>query len=101
MRISQVEATDLFVGPAGAPRQVVRVTLAAGPATGPVRVRVEGPTVRPREPAVTPALAAGEQRVVEVGVLVAAPAAEGSPHRITAVAETGTGAGRVTADGQL
>src|SRR5215218_9825751 len=99
MKISQIEGTDLFLGPATAPRQVVRVTLVAGPASPPVRVRVQGPTVRTPEPAVTGALAAGEQRVVEVGVLVAAPATEGSPHRITAVAETGTG--RVTAGGEL
>ena len=113
MLISQIEATDLFLGPAGAPRQVVRVTLTAGPASPPVRVRVEGPTVRTPEPAVTEALAAGEQRVVEVGVLVAAPASEGSVHRVTAVAD-GPGswhatlrevadgpAGRVTAEGEV
>jgi len=99
MLISQIEATDLFLGPAGAPRQVVRITLTAGPASPPVRVRVEGPTVRTPEPAVTEALAAGEQRVVEVGVLVAAPASEGSVHRVTAVADGP--AGQVTAEGEV
>ena len=99
MKISQIEGTDLFLGPATAPRQVVRVTLAAGPASPPIRVRVEGPTVRTPEPAVTTALAAGEQRVVEVGVLVAAPATEGSAHQITVIADTE--AGPVTADGRL
>ena len=99
MQIRQIEATDLFLGPAGAPRQVVRVTLGAGRATGPARVRVEGPTVRTPQPAPVPALAAGENHVVEVGVLVAAPAPEGSVHRVTAVVETGTE--RVTAEGEL
>ncbi|PZG02103.1 glycoside hydrolase family 38 C-terminal domain-containing protein [Micromonospora deserti] len=99
MRISQIEATDLFLGPQDAPRQVVRVTLTAGSPSPPVRVRVEGPTVRTPEPAVTPPLAPGEPVTVEVGVQVAAPASEGSRHRITAVAETTTE--RVTADGEL
>lgn len=97
--ISRIEATDLFLGPAGAPRQVVRVTLTAGSASPAVRVRVEGPTVRTPQPAGTAALAAGEQRVVEVGVLVAAPASEGSVHRVTAVVDGP--AGRVTADGEV
>ncbi|TDB76962.1 hypothetical protein E1165_05045 [Micromonospora sp. KC723] len=99
MRISQIEGTDLFLGPEDAPRQVVRVTLTAGNPSPPARVRVEGPTVRTPEPAVTGPLAAGETVTVEVGVHVAAPAPEGSRHRITAVAETATE--RVTADGDL
>jgi len=99
VRITDIEGTDLFLGPSAAPRQVVRVTLTAGEATPALRVRVEGPSVRTPEAAVTTPLAAGESRVVEVGVHVAAPAAEGSRHRITAVADTG--ADRVTADGEL
>ena len=77
MKISQIEATDLFLGPAAAPRQVVRVTLTAGPASPPGPGTRRGPHRPTPEPAVTGALAAGEQRVVEVGVLVAAPATEG------------------------
>ena len=99
MKITQIEATDLFLGPAGAPRQVVRVTVDAGQGSAPARVRVEGPTVRTPQPAAVPALAAGESHVVEVGVHIAAPAPEGSPHRVTAVAETATG--RVTADAEV
>jgi len=99
VRITDLEGTDLFLGPSAAPRQVVRVTLTAGEATPALRVRVEGPSVRTPEAAATTPLAAGEQRVVEVGVHVAAPATEGSRHRITAVADTG--AERVTADGEL
>ncbi|TDC85410.1 hypothetical protein E1193_02735 [Micromonospora sp. KC606] len=99
MRISQIEGTDLFLGPEDAPRQVVRVTLTADSPSPPARVRVEGPTVRTPEPAVTPPLAPGEPVTVEVGVHVAAPAPEGSRHRVTAVAETATA--RVTAGGDL
>ncbi|MFC4070468.1 glycoside hydrolase family 38 N-terminal domain-containing protein [Actinoplanes subglobosus] len=100
MRITAIEGTDLFHGPAAAPRQVVRVTVAATTATGPFRVRVEGASVRtPEAVAVTTGLAAGEQRTVEVGVLVSAPAAEGTPLRVTAVADTD--AGPVTLDGEF
>ncbi|PZG01061.1 glycoside hydrolase family 38 C-terminal domain-containing protein [Micromonospora endophytica] len=99
MHISQIETTDLFLGPEGAPRQVVRVTLTVEQPTPPVSVRIDGPTVRTPEPVVTAALAAGESVTVEVGVQVAAPAPEGSWHRITVVAQTP--AARVTADGEL
>jgi alpha-mannosidase len=77
----------------------VRVTLAAAEASPAFRVRVEGPTVRTPDAAVTTPLAAGEQRVVEVGVHIAAPATAGSPHRVTAIAESR--AGRVTVDGEI
>ncbi|GIE77120.1 alpha-mannosidase [Actinoplanes philippinensis] len=99
MRITAIEGTDLFHGPAAAPRQVVRVTVAATGTTNPFRVRVEGARVRTPEAAVTTGLAAGEQRTVEVGVLVSAPAAEGTPLRVTAIADTD--AGPVTADGEF
>ncbi|AXG79954.1 glycoside hydrolase family 38 N-terminal domain-containing protein [Streptomyces paludis] len=112
MRIRDVRSTDLFTGPAHAPRQVVRVTVQAGPGagTGPSRLRVEGPTVSTPAPVPVPALAAGEERVVEAGVVIAAPAPEGSVHRVTAVWEettgpgsgggSGTGAGRAGGSGQ-
>ena len=89
MRITAIRSTDLFIGTAQAPRQVVRVTVRAGAAgaPGPVRLRVEGPTVTTPEPADAGALGPGEERTVEVGVRIAAPAAEGSAHRVTAIAE--------------
>jgi alpha-mannosidase len=99
MRITAIEGTDLFHGPAAAPRQVVRVTVTSTEAANPFRVRVEGASVRTPEAAVTTGLAAGEQRTVEVGVLVSAPAAEGTPLRVTAIADTD--AGPVTADGEF
>ncbi|MEU4161571.1 glycoside hydrolase family 38 C-terminal domain-containing protein [Actinoplanes sp. NPDC026670] len=99
MRITAIEGTDLFHGPAAAPRQVVRVTVAATSASDSFRVRVEGASVRTPEATVTTGLAAGEQRTVEVGVLVSAPAAEGTPLQVTAIADTD--AGPVTADGEF
>jgi alpha-mannosidase len=87
MRITSIAATDLFVGPVRRPYQVVRVTL-SGPATGQVRVRIEGPAVTTPVPEVVPGPAAGAERTVEVGVAVAAPAVEGSARRVTAIAET-------------
>jgi alpha-mannosidase len=99
MRITAIEGTDLFIGTAAAPRQVVRVTVAATTDQGPSRVRVEGASVRTPEATVTTALAAGESRAFEVGVEIAAPAGEGSPHRVTAIADTA--AGPVTLDGEI
>ncbi len=79
MRIESVEGTQLFVGPESAPRQVVRVALTG--VTGPVRVWVEGPTVTTPEP-----ILVERDGVAEVGVHIAAPAPEGSVHRVTAIA---------------
>ncbi|GAA1645997.1 glycoside hydrolase family 38 C-terminal domain-containing protein [Actinoplanes couchii] len=95
MRITAIEGTDLFIGTEAAPRQVVRVTVAADEATDSLRVRIEGPTVRTPEPVSISALAAGETRTVEVGVHISAPATAGSPHRVTAVA------GSAQLDGQI
>jgi Glycosyl hydrolases family 38 N-terminal domain/Alpha mannosidase middle domain len=81
MRIESVHGTELFIGPASAPRQVVRVTLSG--VTRPVRITVHGPTVTTPEPA----LITGD--TAEVGVHIAAPAPEGSVHRVTVVADDG------------
>ncbi len=97
MRITAIEGTDLFLGPEAAPRQVVRVTVAADSATTPSRVRVEGPSVRTPEPVLIPALTAGDQLTVEVGVVVAAPFTTGSPHRVTAVAGSASRDGTIRA----
>ncbi|WP_051939478.1 glycoside hydrolase family 38 N-terminal domain-containing protein [Phaeacidiphilus oryzae] len=101
MRITAIEATDLFVGTAAAPRQVVRVTLTGGPAGDgggpgqrvgePVRLRIEGPAVRTPEPAEVPAPAPGEERTAEVGVELAAPVLEGATRPVTVIAETAEG----------
>ncbi|GLZ02783.1 alpha-mannosidase [Actinomadura sp. NBRC 104412] len=102
MRISGVEGTDLFTGPPLAPRQVVRVGLAAERAVGELRVRVDGPAVTTPEPVIVAGLAAGEERSVEVGVRLDEPVTEGAARRVTAVAEeTGPDAGRCTAEGEI
>ncbi|MCQ4080041.1 glycoside hydrolase [Streptomyces sp. RB6PN25] len=90
MQIRAIYATDLFTGTAAAPRQVVRIRV-AGPAGGPVSVRLEGPAVSTPEPAVLPGLGDGEEREAEVGVVLAAPVQEGSFRRVTALADS-TGA---------
>jgi alpha-mannosidase len=98
MRITAIQSTDLFSGSARQPHQVVRVRM-TGPAAGPLRVSVDGPAVRTPEPVVVPGLADGEERVVEVGVAVAVPAAEGAVRRVTAVGES-TGE-RAALDGEI
>src|SRR6266702_220894 len=96
MRITSVRGTDLFTGPAAAPRQVVEVTLAGARPT-PVRVRVHGPSVS--TPAPVFAVPGDEEVTVEVGVIFAAPVREGTPCQVTAVAEASTE--RVTLDGTV
>jgi len=91
MRIESVQSTELFIGPASAPCQVVRVTLSG--VTGPVRVEVHGPTVTTPEPVLTTVEKA------EVGVHIAASAPEGSVHRVTVIADDGEQ--RSTAEAQI
>src|SRR6266516_5389021 len=50
MRITGAESTLLFAGTVAHPLQIMRVTLADLPATGPVVVRAEGPGVRTPPP---------------------------------------------------
>ena len=96
MRITSVRGTDLFTGPAAAPRQVVEVTL-AGARSAPVQVRVDGPSVSTPAPAF--AGPGDEEVTVEVGVIFAAPVREGTPCQVTAVAEARTE--RVTLDAMV
>ncbi|MBB5897867.1 hypothetical protein ACFFS4_04030 [Kutzneria kofuensis] len=84
MRITGVRDTDLFVGPAAAPRQVVRVTL-AGPRPAPLLVRLAGPLVRTPEPAVVPS--GDGEVVVEVGVVFGAPTSPGVAYPATVLVE--------------
>ncbi len=88
MRIISIRGTDRFTGPATAPRQVVEVTL-AGLRPVPARVRVHGPSVRTSSAPVV-AGPGDDQVTVEVEVTFAAPAAEGTPCPVTAVAESST-----------
>jgi hypothetical protein len=93
MRITSVAGTDLFGGTAGHPLQIVRVTVLddrppqPGPGSAPVTVRVEGPGVSTPVPVRLDLGPPGAEQVAEVGVDIAAPAAPGSPRRVTAIAE--------------
>ncbi|MFC0541695.1 glycoside hydrolase family 38 N-terminal domain-containing protein [Kutzneria chonburiensis] len=84
MRIIEVRDTDLFVGPAAAPRQVVRVTL-AGPRSAPLLVRLAGPVIRTPSPTMVPA--GDSEVVVEVGVVFAAPTSPGVAYPATVLVE--------------
>ena len=91
MRITEVVSTDLFVGTAARPLQVIRVTLVNdGPGmisdpAGRVTVGVHGAGVVTPEPVMVTGLTHGEQRAIEVGVEITAPAAPGASRRVTAV----------------
>ena len=75
MIIDDAVATDLFVGPADAPHQIVQVTLTNTGVHGwtadrPAAVRVVGPSLRTVTDARATDVAPGRQIVVEVGVAV-------------------------------
>ncbi len=120
MRITAVEATELFTGTAERPLQIVRVTLAGdgdvpaavpgagthdatgtrdatGAGTGAlVSVRIEGPAVRTPRPAEAAYPDPGTEHTVEVGVELAAPVTEGSSRTATVIAEYGPEYGSAT-----
>jgi hypothetical protein len=104
MRITGVEATDLFGGSAVRPLQIIRVTLVNdGPApirdpSAQVVVRVAGAAVSTGEPAVVAAPAAGAEQTVEVGVRMAAPAPPGAARPVVAVAEWAEGRAEALAE---
>jgi alpha-mannosidase len=104
MRIAGVESTDLFVGTAQRPLQVVRVTLAnEGPAmlatpAASAAVHVEGPGVRDHGPFGITGLHPGEQRAFEVPVEVTAPYQPGGTRRVTVTVDSEAGHARVEAD---
>ena len=102
MRITGVESTDLFMGSAGRPLQVIRVTVTAE--TGPlpaIEVRVAGPGVDSPQPARTtgaagdPASAPGDpagpesSRLVDVGIQVAGHHRPGTDVPVTVIAQAG------------
>src|ERR1022692_2132525 len=105
MRITEVASTDLFVGTAARPFQIVRVSLANDGAdmihdrAALVTVSVSGAGVLTPAPVVVTELLRGELRTVEVGVQIAAPLTTGSVRQVTAVAESALG--RWQAAGQI
>jgi alpha-mannosidase len=102
MRIAGVESTDLFVGTAQRPLQVVRVTLENdGPGSAPdgaATVYVQGPGVTNPGPFGIMGLNLGERKDYEIPVEMAAPYQPGSTRRVTVTVETGSGRTQAEAD---
>ena len=91
MRITAVEATELFGGTAQHPLQIIRVRVRndapARPGTAAVQVRVEGAGVSTPTAFDMELPEPGGERAAEVGVQLAPPYQPGSPRQVTAVAE--------------
>jgi len=102
MRIAGVESTDLFVGTAQRPLQVVRVTVANdGPAIAPdtpAFVHVQGAGVRNQSPFRITGMSQGDEETFEVPVEFSAPYQSGSTRRVTVTVETDTGRSQTEAD---
>ena len=93
MRITAVQATELFGGSAQHPLQIIRVTVRSdGPAqpgpAGPVRVRVAGAAVSTPQAFSMTLPEPGRERTAEVGVHIAPPYQPGSPRPVTVIAES-------------
>src|SRR6201997_4056363 len=102
MRIGGVESTDLFVGTAQRPLQVMRVTLENdGPASAPdgaATVYVQGPGIRDPDPFGITGFNLGERKEFEIPVEITAPYQPGSTRRVTVTVETGAGRTQAEAD---
>jgi alpha-mannosidase len=102
MRIAGVESTDLFVGSAQRPLQVIRVTLENdGPASamdGTATAYVQGPGTRDPGPFSISGLTLGERKDFEIPVEIAVPYQPGSSRRVTVAVETGSGRTQAEAD---
>jgi len=102
MRIAGVESTDLFVGTAQRPLQVVRVTVVNdGPAIAPdtsAFVHVQGPGVRHQSPFRISGMSEGDQETFEVPVEFSVPYQPGSTRRVTVTVESESGRSQAEAD---
>jgi alpha-mannosidase len=104
MRIARVESTDLFVGTAQRPLQVIRVTLVNdGPGMlttpdMPATVRVHGPGVRDHGPFGITGLSQGEEKTFEVPAEVTAPYQPGGTRRVTVTVDSEAGHSQADAD---
>ena len=99
MRIASIESTDLFVGTAQRPLQVVRVTLVnEDPGTASARLGVQGAGVRDPGPFGINDLNPGEEKTFEVPVEIAAPYQPGSTRRVTVTLESEAGRSQAEAD---
>src|SRR6202047_1060924 len=102
MRIAGGESTDLFVGTAQRPLQVMRVTLENdGPGSAPggaATVYVQGPGVADPGPFGITGLNLGARKDFEIPVEIAAPSQPGSTRRVTVTVETESGRTQAEAD---
>src|SRR5271166_3790438 len=99
MRIASIESTDLFVGTAQRPLQVVRVTLVnEEPGTASARLGVQGAGVRDPGPFGINDLNPGEEKAFEVPVEIAAPYQPGSTRRVTVTLDSEAGRTAAEAD---
>ncbi|HEY6297573.1 MAG TPA: glycoside hydrolase, partial [Streptosporangiaceae bacterium] len=102
MRIAGVESTDLFVGTAQRPLQVVRVTVVNdGPAMAPgtpAFVHVRGAGVRHETPFRITGMSQGDQETFEIPVEFSVPYQPGSTRRVTVTAGTDSGRTQAEAD---
>ena len=102
MRIAGVESTDLFVGTAQRPLQVVRVTVVNdGPGSASETsafVHVQGAGVRNQSPFRITGMSQGDEETFEVPVEFSAPYQPGSTRRVTVTLETETGHSQTEAD---
>jgi alpha-mannosidase len=99
MRIDGVESTDLFVGTAQRPLQVVRVTLENdSPGNTAATVCIQGPGVRNTGPFRITEMSPGERNTAEIGVEFVAPYQPGSTRRVTVAVESESGVVQAEAD---
>jgi alpha-mannosidase len=102
MRIAGVESTDLFVGTAQRPLQVIRVTVVNdGPGSTSdtaAELHVRGPGVRNHGPFRITGMSQGEAETYEVPVEFSVPYQPGSTRRVTVAVQTETGHSEIEAD---
>jgi hypothetical protein len=103
MLISGVESTDLFVGPAARPLQIVRVRLTGtGPDVAdqrqPVTVTVRGRGVETAEPGVVSGLAQGAEATTEVAVRMPTGAGPGTTLPVLATARWAAGSAELASE---
>jgi alpha-mannosidase len=102
MRIAGVESTDLFVGTAQRPLQVIRVSLEhdgpGGAGEAAATVNVEGPGVRNPGPFRIDQMTLGEPQAFEVPVEIVVPYQPGSTRRVTVTVDSAAGRAQADAD---
>jgi alpha-mannosidase len=87
------EATNLFIGTQAAPRQVVRLRLVGSEPLddrGPVRVRIDGQTIRTEESVTIGPLGKGQEARLEVGIVAGDGATAGELVSAEVVIEDGS-----------